>query len=163
MTEEEIRPIAENYVEEFCHDIHGGYEDGDLVCAGIGTALIVARKLEQQNKELQKQISVLLSCKDCPDNKGGYICEKEYNDKCLTQKIQYIKELQEEVSEWKTKFESLKRKCSFNIVDLLEDVEKEYKHDKQIADAKEIIKKYLVIGVGGKITQNYLDVTKEAE
>ena len=56
MTEEEIRPIAENYVEEFCHDIHGGYEDGDLVCAGIGTALIVARKLEKQNKELQKQI-----------------------------------------------------------------------------------------------------------
>lgn len=29
--------------------------------------------------------------------------------------------------------------------------------------AKEIIKKYLSIGVGGKITQNYLDVTKQAE
>ena len=29
--------------------------------------------------------------------------------------------------------------------------------------AKEIIEKYLAIGVGGKITQNYLDVTKEAE
>ena len=56
MTEEEIRPIAENYVEEFCHDIHGEYEDGDLVCAGIGTALIVARKLEKQNKELKKQL-----------------------------------------------------------------------------------------------------------
>lgn len=35
-----------------------------------------------------------------------------------------------------------------------------YKH---LTKAKEIIKKYLVIGVGGKITQNYLDVTKEAE
>lgn len=34
---------------------------------------------------------------------------------------------------------------------------------KQLAKAKEIIKKYLAIGVGGKITQNYLDVTKEAE
>lgn len=33
----------------------------------------------------------------------------------------------------------------------------------QNRQAKEIIKKYLVIGVGGKITQNYLDVTKEAE
>lgn len=33
----------------------------------------------------------------------------------------------------------------------------------QLANAREIIKKYLSIGVGGKITQNYLDVTKEAE
>ena len=33
----------------------------------------------------------------------------------------------------------------------------------QLINAKEIIKKYLTIGVGGKITQNYLDVTKEAE
>lgn len=33
----------------------------------------------------------------------------------------------------------------------------------QLSKAKEIIKKYLAIGVGGKITQNYLDVTKEAE
>lgn len=35
--------------------------------------------------------------------------------------------------------------------------------DKQLTEAKEIMKKYLSIGVGGKITQNYLDVTKEAE
>ena len=35
--------------------------------------------------------------------------------------------------------------------------------EKECNEAKEIIKKYLVIGVGGKITQNYLDVTKEAE
>ena len=33
----------------------------------------------------------------------------------------------------------------------------------QLTKANEIIKKYLAIGVGGKITQNYLDVTKEAE
>ena len=51
--------------------------------------------------KLEKQISILLSCKDCPDNKGGYICEKEYNDKCLSQKIQYIKELKEENAELK--------------------------------------------------------------
>ena len=35
--------------------------------------------------------------------------------------------------------------------------------EKEIAKAREIIKKYLAVGVGGKITQNYLDVTKEAE
>ena len=33
----------------------------------------------------------------------------------------------------------------------------------QLTEAKKILKKYLSIGVGGKITQNYLDVTKEAE
>lgn len=47
-------------------------------------------------KELEEKISVLLSCKNCPENKGGYICQKEYEDKCLAQKIQYIKELSEE-------------------------------------------------------------------
>ena len=53
--------------------------------------------------ELEKKISILLSCKNCPDNKGGYICKKEYEGKCLSQKIQYIKELQEENKELKEK------------------------------------------------------------
>ena len=53
--------------------------------------------------ELEKKISVLLSCKNCPENKGGFICQKEYEDKCLAQKIQYIKELQEENAELKTR------------------------------------------------------------
>jgi hypothetical protein len=46
--------------------------------------------------EFERKISVLLSCKNCPENKGGLLCQKEYEDKCLTQKIQYIKELKEE-------------------------------------------------------------------
>ena len=54
-------------------------------------------------KELEEKISILLSCKNCPDNKGGYICQKEYEDKCLAQKIQYIKELQEENADFKEK------------------------------------------------------------
>lgn len=54
-----------------------------------------------ENAELKEKISVLLSCKNCPENKGGYICQKEYEDKCLSQKIQYIKELQEENEELK--------------------------------------------------------------
>ena len=58
--------------------------------------------------KLEKQISILLSCKDCPDNKGGYICEKEYNDKCLSQKIQYIKELKEENAELEKQIVDLK-------------------------------------------------------
>lgn len=53
-------------------------------------------KLQKENAKLKKEISILLSCKNCPENKGGYICDKEYNDKCLAQKIQYIKELKEQ-------------------------------------------------------------------
>lgn len=52
--------------------------------------------IAKKGAELEKKISILLSCKNCPNNKGGYICQKEYEDKCLSQKIQYIKELQEE-------------------------------------------------------------------
>ena len=54
MTEEEIRPIAEQYVEEYCHCSDGEYTDGSLICAGIGTALIVARRLEKENAELKE-------------------------------------------------------------------------------------------------------------
>ena len=57
------------------------------------------RKSEKRIEELEKKISVLLSCKNCPENKGGFICAKEYENKCLAQKIQYIKELKEENAE----------------------------------------------------------------
>ena len=53
--------------------------------------------------ELEEKISVLLSCKNCPENKGGLICVKEYENKCLAQKIEFIKELQEENAELKEK------------------------------------------------------------
>lgn len=56
-------------------------------------------KLEKENAELKEKISVLLSCKNCLENKGGWGCEKEYENKCLTQKIVYIKELKEENAE----------------------------------------------------------------
>lgn len=59
MTEEEIRPIAEHYVEEYCHCSDGEYTDGSLICAGIGTALIVARRLEKENAELKGKVSYL--------------------------------------------------------------------------------------------------------
>ena len=65
------------------------------------------RLIAEKGAELEREISILLSCKNCPENKGGYICQKEYEDKCLAQKIQYIKELKEENRQLKQLIEDL--------------------------------------------------------
>ena len=91
-------------------------------------------RLEKENAELKEKISVLLSCKNCPENKGGWICEKEYENKCLTQKIVYIKELKEDIAE----------------------------HDKQLTKAKELIKEMLSILPKENIEGIY-EITEEAE
>ena len=60
--------------------------------------------LEYNNKqiaELEEKISVLLSCKNCSENKGGWICAKEYENKCLAQKIVFIQELKKEKAKLK--------------------------------------------------------------
>lgn len=59
------------------------------------------RPIEKRIEELEEKISVLLSCENCPENKDGLICRKEYENKCLAQKIQFIKELQQENAELK--------------------------------------------------------------
>ena len=61
----------------------------EIICKNLA-------KLEKENARLQEKISILLSCRDCSENKGGWICEKEYEDKCLAQKIEFIKELKKE-------------------------------------------------------------------
>lgn len=53
----------------------------------------------KQIAELKEKISVLLSCKNCPENKGGWLCVKEYENKCLAQKIVLIQELEKEKCE----------------------------------------------------------------
>jgi hypothetical protein len=88
-------------------------------------------ELEKENEKLKKRLSVLLSCKKCPDNKGGFICQKEYEDKCLTQKIQYIKELKEENTELEKENAELNKKLS--------KAEEEY--DKMFWNKNEIISK----------------------
>lgn len=81
--------------------------------------------------ELEEKISILLSCKNCPENKGGLICQKEYENKCLAQKIQYIKELLEENTE-------LKEKLNFCT-----QYYKGEKAQEQLTNAKEIIRDLL--------------------
>ena len=91
-------------------------------------------KLKKENSKLQEKISVLLSCTNCPENKGGWICEKEYKNKCLKQKIVYIKELKEDIAEMK----------------------------EQINKAKEIIKEMLSI-LSKENIEGIHEITEEAE
>lgn len=97
--------------------------------------------LEYNNKqiaELKEKISVLLSCKNCSENKGGWICAKEYENKCLAQKIAFIKELKKENAQLKSK--NCWKTCKYAepksqwISQYIQDVE-------QLTKAKEIIKK----------------------
>lgn len=88
--------------------------------------------------ELEEKISILLSCKNCPENKGGWICVKEYENKCLAQKIEYIKELKKENAELKSK--NCWKTCEYAepksqwISQHIQDVA-------QLSKAKELIKK----------------------
>ena len=75
----------------------------------LNVAKLEIEKLEQRNAELKEKISILLSCKNCPENKGGWICEKEYENKCLAQKIEFIKELKKENAQLKKQQFSLKK------------------------------------------------------
>ena len=99
------------------------------------------KPLEKRIAELEERISVLLSCKNCPENKGGLICQKEYENKCLAQKIQFIKELQEENTELKRDKEDLIFIRNQNAKCMCEDKD-------QLTKAKEIMKKLLDTAMG---------------
>lgn len=99
-----------------------------------------AEPREKRIAKLEEKISVLLSCKKCPENKGGLICQKEYENKCLAQKIQFIKELQEENAEQKEVIDNdVDKKIYVQLAKKakLADVQKE-----QLTKAKEVIKKF---------------------
>lgn len=86
MFEKEANKWVENNLHSTEEDYIKAFKDG----AEFGY------NIEKENAELKEKISILLSCKNCPENKGGWVCVKEYENKCLTQKIEYIKELKEE-------------------------------------------------------------------
>ena len=57
-------------------------------------------------KNLKKKSAFYFPAKkNCPENKDGLICQKEYENKCLAQKMQFIKELQQENAELKGQVE----------------------------------------------------------
>jgi hypothetical protein len=135
MTKEELVKEAEKSLDKRLgtyayirkQDCYTNYVDGYIDSA---------EPREKRIAELEEKISVLLSCKNCPENKGGFICQKEYENKCLTQKIQYIKELQKENAELKEKVNIL------DNCDRLGDVITEAYKD-QLTKAKEIIREFV--------------------
>ena len=130
-------------------------------------------KLKKENAKLQEKISVLLSCTNCPENKGGWGCEKEYENKCLTQKIEFIKELEEEkcellgiiqgkdkiIQELKKENTELKEKYVKECEDTMYVVTD---YSKQLTKAKELIKEMLSILPKENIEGIY-EITEEAE
>lgn len=102
MTDEEIEKEAEDFLKKSLKvdDDEFDFFKNEASCKEeIKRLTDFVEPREKRIAELEEKISILLSCKNCPENKGGYICEKEYEDKCLAQKIQYIKELKEENAE----------------------------------------------------------------
>lgn len=89
--------------EHTCDNVNCNHNNTKGLCCLHNPENCKYRQLQKENADLEEKISVLLSCKNCPENKGDFICQKEYENKCLAQKIQYIKELQKENAELKEK------------------------------------------------------------
>ena len=139
--------------------------------------------LEYNNKqiaELEEKISVLLSCKNCSENKGGWICAKEYENKCLTQKIEFIKELEEEkcellgiiqgkdkvIQELKKENAELKSKNCWKTCEYAEPkshwISQHIQDVVQLTKAKEIIKDFILMAKVEHLKDRY-ETVDEAE
>ena len=108
----------------------------EIICKNLA-------ELEKENAELKEKISVLLSCKNCSENKGGWICVKEYENKCLAQKIEYIKELKKENAELKgiKDIATLIRANNDTVITLMQLNNMLVSKNQQLTKAKELIKK----------------------
>ena len=116
-------------------------------------------ELEKENAELKEKISVLLSCKNCSENKGGWICAKEYENKCLAQKIVFIQELKKENAELKKELK-ISQRC-------WQDQKNIYLNANcSLHKAKEIIRefmKYEITEYDGSLEIHFEELKKKAE
>lgn len=138
MFEKEAKEIAKDiYIHHFDDDVN--YPDV-LKAITVGVQKGAEHGYNKANEELEEKISVLLSCKNCPENKDGLICRKEYENKCLAQKIQYIKELKEENAELKEKLGDVQMQKAGEKSDLVWKLKtaNEQKAE-QLTEAKEVI------------------------
>lgn len=105
MTKEELKQEAEEkYFNHKMMEFQGFYNRHYYYLGYLDSAEPREKRiaeLEKEIAELEEKISVLLSCKNCSKNKGGWICAKEYENKCLAQKIVFIQELKKENAELK--------------------------------------------------------------
>lgn len=114
--------------------------------------------LEYNNKqiaELEEKISVLLSCKNCPENKGGWICAKEYENKCLAQKIVFIQELKKENAKLKKELK-ISQRCWQDQKNI------SLNANCSLHKAKEIIKDFILMAKVERLKDRY-ETVDEAE
>lgn len=176
MTDEEL---AEKYAKGNMHYEIAKRENGadyakEVSSVTISQAFLAGLEYKnKENAELKEKISILLSCTNCPENKGGWICAKEYENKCLTQKIEFIKELEEEKCELLGIIQGKDK-----VIQELEKERDKYRNmvfdqREHLTKAKEIIKDYMTIAKGAHTTLcgvpeenrtiNVLQLNEEAE
>ena len=92
----------------------------------------------------------------------------ENNDICTTMgkliiTLDRIEDLEKENAELKDKLNKIERKCKFNFVDLLHDVENESKQEEQLTKAKELLAKWVELfkPKGGNIPPTPIQVDTE--
>lgn len=170
MFEKEAEEKAEEYANKNVPIDTFGFRSLDDVHYDVKQAFLAG--LEYNNKqiaELEEKISVLLSCKNCPENKGGWICVKEYENKCLAQKIEFIKELEKEKCELlgiiqgkdkviqelekeNAELKAFKQDCIKLTEDNVVMAKQRGETAIQLTKAKEIIKDYMTIIKGSHTT-----------
>ena len=157
MTKEELTKLSRENLRKS--------KQGSL-CECYDEAFIKGYELsEKRIAELEEKISNLLSCKNCPENKGGFICVKEYENKCLAQNLEdteilnktYEKrfsDLEKENAELKKQLEMSNKVYNDNL---------DYSHhiEGQLTTAKEIISEYINILKGD--TKNWKKTQEKAE
>ena len=128
MTKDEMKDEMKNKISMALKDavLQQGFE---IICKNLA-------ELEKENAELKEKISILLSCRNCPENKGGLLCEKEYEGRCLSQKVMFIKELKEEIAELKKQLEMSNKVYNDNL-------DYSYHIEGQLTKAKELLAKWV--------------------
>jgi hypothetical protein len=115
------------------------------------------RALQRQNGELTDELTKKADTNHQLVEQMAKLSEENAELKKQVEQKQHLADVRLEQSLENYKLFSDERKARIDVDIALEDM------TDNLTKAKDIIKRYLTIGVGGKITQNYLDVTKEAE
>ena len=171
MTKEELEKEAEEKYSEVDREFIACQDEGEVFNIGYILGAEPREKriadLESTNKKISDECHKLVGSLEKKQNENAELdCQKNRNKFCYSCANATERCFRNEIGcpcekykSWKEENAELKNRNQ----ELLESCEGATMMYKDLQKANEIIKKYLSIGVGGKITQNYLDVTKEAE